>query len=232
MNGYSMRVLIVEDNIDIATDLCEYLGGCGHAVDHAADGVVALHLAVTNDYDAIVLDVALPGVNGLEVCRRLRADARRDVPVLMLTARDTLDDKLEGFAHGADDYLIKPFALKEVEARLLALDKRRHGRVTQQRLRVGDLEYDLATLSVTHAGAPVKLPPKCLRLLEVMMQAPNKVHLRAELEHAVWGEDQPSSDTLRSHMHLLRRALAVPGRPDVIENVHGVGYRLVSDRAT
>lgn len=223
-----MRILIIEDNRDIATDLYEFLAGQGHVADHAADGVTGLHLAVTNDYDAIVLDLALPGMSGLELCRRLREDARRDTPVLMLTARDTLDDKLEGFARGADDYLVKPFALREVSARLLALHKRHLGRVTHRVLQVGDLAFDSATLTVTRAGEVVKLPRKCLKLLEVLMHSPDKVFSRDELEHAVWGDTQQSSDTLRSHMHLLRRALARDGRPDPIENVHGLGYRLSS----
>lgn len=223
-----MRVLIIEDNRDIAANLYDFLEARGHAPDHAADGITGMHLAVTNDYDAIVLDLALPGMNGLDLCRRLREDAKRDTPVLMLTARDTLDDKLLGFDSGADDYLVKPFALKEVEARLLALHKRHQGHGAA-RLQVGDLVFDPVSLSVTRGGEPVKLPRKCLRLLEALMQQPNKVFSRAELEHAVWGDAQPQSDTLRSHMHLLRRALARPGRPDLIENVHGLGYRLAAD---
>jgi DNA-binding response OmpR family regulator len=226
-----MRILIVEDNRDIAANLYDYFENRGHAADHAADGVTGLHLAATNDYDAIVLDLALPALDGLELCRRLREDAKRDTPVLMLTARDTLDDKLAGFEHGADDYLVKPFALKELEARLVALNKRRQGRVARTALAVGDLVFDPDTLSVTRGGAALKLPRKCLRLLEVMMASPNKVFSRAELEHAVWGDADLQSDTLRSHMHLLRRALARPGRPDPIENVHGLGYRLVDHDA-
>ena len=224
-----MRILIIEDNRDIAANLYDYLEARGHTPDHALDGVTGLHLAVTNDYDAIVLDLALPGMSGIDLCRRLREDAQRDTPVLMLTARDTLDDKLLGFESGADDYLVKPFALKEVEARLLALHKRHQGRSAARRLQVGDLVFDPNTLAVTRGGEPVKLPRKCLRLLEVLMQQPNKVFSRAELEHAVWGDAQPQSDTLRSHMHLLRRALARPDRPDPIENVHGLGYRLLAD---
>lgn len=222
-----MRILIIEDDTDIATNLYDYLEARGHTADAAADGVTGLHLAVTHDYDAIVLDLALPGMDGLAVCRKLREEARRDTPVLMLTARDTLEDKLEGFAHGADDYLVKPFALSEVEARLLALNRRHSGRVASQALSVGDLTFDPQTLSVSRAGVPVKLPPKCLRLLELLMQHPGRVFSRQELESTVWGEAQPASDSLRSHMHLLRRALARPGQPELIENVHGLGYRLV-----
>jgi len=221
-----VRILIIEDDADIAANLYDYLEGRGHEVDRAADGVTGLHLAVTHEYDAILLDLALPGMDGLALCRKLREEAKRDTPVLMLTARDTLPDKLAGFASGADDYLVKPFALSEVEARLAALERRRSGRVAGRALRVGDLVFDPYTLSVERAGAPVKLPPKCLRLLELLMRHPNRVFARAELETAVWGEEQERGDTLRSHMHILRRALARPGKPDLVENVHGLGYRL------
>lgn len=223
-----MRILIIEDDVDIATNVYDYLAGRGHTVDHAADGVTGLHLAVTQPYDALLLDLALPGMNGFEVCRKLRTDAKRDTPVLMLTALDTLDDKLAGFEHGADDYLVKPFALREVEARLRALTKRHQGRVTDRVLTVGDLSFDPSALVVARAGVPVKLPPKCVRLLECMMQRPGRVFTRAELESAVWGDTLESGETLRSHMHLLRRALARVDRPDPIETVHGLGYRLVA----
>ena len=223
-----MRILIIEDDVDIASNVYDYLGGRNHTVDHAADGVTGLHLAVTHSYDAILLDVALPGMNGFEVCRKLRVEAKRDTPVLMLTARDTLEDKLAGFEHGADDYLVKPFALREVEARLRALTTRYQGRVTDRVLKVGDLTFDPSTLGIARSGTPVKLPPKCVRLLELLMQRPGHVFSRAELETAVWGEALESGETLRSHMHLLRRALARPDRSDPIETVHGLGYRLVA----
>lgn len=224
----NVRILIIEDDIDIANNLYDYMTGRDHTVDHAADGVTGLHLAVTNTYDVILLDVALPGLNGFELCRKLRTEARRDTPVLMLTALDTLEDKLSGFEQGADDYLVKPFALREVEARLLALTKRHQGRVTDRVLTVGDLSYDPGSFVIMRAGVSVKLPPKCVRLLEVLMQRPGRVFSRTDLETAVWGDALESGETLRSHMHLLRRALARPDRPDPIETVHGLGYRLVA----
>ncbi len=224
-----MRILIVEDDKTIATNLYDYLQSRGHLVDAAADGVTGLHLAVTQPFDAIVLDLNLPGIDGATLCRRLREDARRDTPVLMLTARDTLEDKLAGFAHGADDYLVKPFSLREVEARLAALHKRHAGRVTPRELKVGELSFDPRTLSVRFGGAPVKLPPKGIRLLEILMGEPGRVFSRAELETAVWGDEQPTSDTLRSQMHILRRALTAAGGRDPIETVHGLGYRLAED---
>jgi len=221
-----VRVLIIEDDPAIAANLYDFLEERGHVPDTAADGVTGLHRAVTGGFDAIVLDLGLPGMNGAALCRKLREEAHDSTPVLMLTARDTLDDKLEGFARGADDYLVKPFALKEVEARLLALHKRHAGRVTASTLTAGSLSFDPETLAIRFGHKDVKLPPKCVRLLETLMARPNRVFSRSELEHAVWGGEQETSDTLRSHMHVLRRELAQAGGYDPIENVHGMGYRL------
>ena len=222
-----MRVLIIEDDPAIAANLYDFLESKGHVVDAASDGVTGLHLAVTGGFDTIVLDLGLPTMDGVTLCRKLREEARNDTPVLMLTARDTLEDKLEGFARGADDYLVKPFALKEVEARLAALHKRRAGQVAPRALAAGNLTLDPQTLVIRFAGHDVKLPPKCIRLLQVLMAQPNRVFSRKELEAEVWGKEQENSDTLRSHMHVLRRELAQAGGYDPIENVHGLGYRLV-----
>lgn len=220
-----MRVLIIEDDLDIATNLYEFLEGRGNVVDLARDGVTGMHLAVAGDFDAIVLDLGLPGVDGLGLCRKLRRDARQDVPVLILTARDMLDDKLAAFESGADDYLVKPFALREVEARLNALVARRRGRVVDRRLAYEAVEFDPATLEVTVEGRPVHVSRKCLRLLEMLMSAPQRVFTRVELERELWGDEQPQSDSLRSHMHLLRRALTDGSGRAPIVTVHGVGYR-------
>jgi DNA-binding response OmpR family regulator len=224
-----VRILIIEDDRAIATNLYDYLTERGHSVDAAADGVTGLHLAVTHTFDAIVLDLGLPGMDGANVCRKLRTEAQKDTPVLMLTARDTLADKLHGFEHGADDYVVKPFALKEIEARLAALHKRTTGRVTSKTLTAGDVSLDRRTLNVRFAGRDVKLPPKCLRLLEILMTEPGRVFSRSELEAQVWGDTQETSDTLRSHMHLLRRALVEGGGYDPIDTVHGLGYRISAE---
>ena len=224
-----MKVLIVEDDVVIATNLSDYLQSEGHAVDVASNGPLGLHLAITDHWDAILLDLALPGMDGLTLCRKLREEARRDTPILMVTARDTLDDKLRGFADGADDYLVKPFSLREVAARLAALVKRYRGETTRGTLRCCDLHFDLSTMVVERSGRPIKLPPKCLRLLRVLMQSPGRVFTRAELETAVWGEPLADSDTLRTHLYTLRQALTRHGERDPIENLHGVGYRLVTD---
>jgi DNA-binding response OmpR family regulator len=221
-----MRILIIEDDPAIATNLYDFLSAHGHSVDAAGDGVTGMHLAVRERFDAIVLDVGLPGMDGMKLCEKLRTDAHIDAPVLMLTARDTLKDKLRGFECGADDYLVKPFALKEVEARLLALHKRASGRVTSRILLAGDLSLDPRTLEIRFRGKDVKLTPKCVRLLETMMTEPGRLLSRAELERAVWGDALETSDTLRSHMHVLRRALIDTGGYDPIETVHGLGYRV------
>ena len=222
-----MRVLVIEDDIDIAKNICDFLEQGGHSVDYAADGVTGLHRAVTDSFDVILLDVSLPGMSGLDVCEKLRREARRDTPILMLTARDRLEDKLAGFESGADDYLVKPFALREVEARLRALTLRHSGRVGSSVLAVGGLRFDPQTLVLTRDGEAIKLSPKCIRLIEFMMQNPGRVFSRADLEVAVWGDSLESGETLRAHMYLLRRALTRPGQPDCIETVHGVGYRLM-----
>ncbi len=159
-----MRILLVEDNRDILANMADYLGMKGYTVDCAQDGLSGLHLAATEHYDLIVLDIMLPGIDGYTLCKRLREDARRDTPVIMLTARDQLDDRLQGFRSGADDYLLKPFALSELAARIEAVLRR------AQTLQVGDLIYDLDTLEVTREGRLLKLNPVGLKLLAVLMQ--------------------------------------------------------------
>jgi DNA-binding response OmpR family regulator len=225
-----MRILIIEDNPDIAANLGDYLEDHGHTVDFAGDGVTGLHLAVVNDFDAIVLDLALPGMDGLEVCRKLRSEAGKDTPVLMLTARDRLEDKLAGFDTGADDYLVKPFELQEVAARLKVLASRGRRR-NRRELTVGDLMYNLDTLSVQRDGKEIYLNPIGLKLLHCLMESSPNVVSRAELEMEVWGEEMPDSDSLRVHIHSLRSAIDKPFGSNMIQTRHGIGYRLVEPDA-
>ncbi|MBI3150219.1 MAG: response regulator transcription factor [Betaproteobacteria bacterium] len=226
-----MRVLIIEDDPDIAGNLGDFLESRGHLADFAHDGVTGFYRAVADDFDAIILDLGLPGLDGMCLCKKLRGEARRDVPVLILTARDILEDKLAAFECGADDYLVKPFALREVEARLKSLVARRCGRVVDSKLVFDRVVFDPANLAVTVEGRAVHLSRKCLRLLETLCRAPNRVHTRAELEHVVWGGEQLVSDTLRSHMHMLRRALTDSRGLSPIETVHGIGYRFAPPHA-
>jgi len=225
-----MRVLIIEDNPDIAANLGDYLEDRGYTVDFAGDGITGLHLAVVNDFDAIVLDLALPGLDGLEVCRKLRQEAGKDTPVLMLTARDRLEDKLAGFDTGADDYLVKPFELQEVEARLKVLASRGRRR-SRRELQVGDLSYNVDTLNVIRAGKEIYLNPIGLKLLHCLMESSPNVVSRSELETKVWGEEMPDSDSLRVHIHSLRSAIDKPFASNMIQTRHGIGYRLVEPDA-
>jgi len=225
-----MRVLIIEDNPDIAANLGDYLEDHGHTVDFAGDGITGLHLAVVNRFDAIVLDLALPGMDGLEVCRKLRSEAGKDTPVLMLTARDRLEDKLAGFETGADDYLVKPFELQEVEARLKVLASRGRRRSPRE-LRVGNLVYNLDTLNVKRGDEDIYLNPIGLKLLHCLMEASPNVVSRADLELEVWGEEMPDSDSLRVHIHSLRSVIDKPFGSNMIQTRHGIGYRLVDPDA-
>lgn len=219
-------ILIIEDNRDLAANIADYLEGHGYVPDVALDGVTGMHLAVTQRYDAIVLDLMLPGMDGLTLCRRLRQDARSTVPVLMLTARTTLDDKVAGYAEGADDYLVKPFDLRELDLRLQALRRRAAGHGQGERLTVGDLVFDVATLEVSRGGLPVTLPATSRRILELLMRQSPRVVTRAEIETALWGDSPPDSDALRVHMHTLRLAIEPPGTRPMLRTIRGVGYQL------
>ena len=222
----ALRILIVEDNIDIAENIADYFELQGHVTDFAMDGIGGLHLALTQEYDAIILDIMLPGMDGLTFCRKLRKEGEKETPVLMLTARDTLDDKLEGFDAGADDYLVKPFELEELSARIQALVRRsEHAR--KKLLRIGDLEMDLGKMQVQRTGRLIELNRACLKILTMLMQASPNVVSRQEIEHALWSDTPPGSDALRSHIYTLRQAVDKPFKNYLIQTVHGLGYKLV-----
>ncbi|MEZ0470987.1 response regulator transcription factor [Luteimonas salinilitoris] len=225
-----MRVLVVEDNRSLVANLFEYFEARGYVLDAAPDGPTGLHLAGTQTYDAIVLDWMLPRLDGREVLRRLR-DAGSDVPVLMLTARDELPDKIAGFRAGADDYLTKPFALPELEVRLEALVARASGHGRSRVLAVADLRLDLATLAVTRGGRALHLYPACRKLLEVLMRASPAAVTRERLEQALWGDDPPDGDMLRSHIYELRRSVDEPFARKLIHTLPRVGYRLAERTA-
>ena len=220
------QILVVEDDPDVAAGMHDFLAARGFVTDAAADGPAALALASTHDYDAIVLDLLLPGFGGLEFCRRLRADLNRSVPVLMLTALDRLDDKLGGFDAGADDYMVKPFEPEELAARLRALIMRSRGGPRRE-LVVGGLRFDTGSHLVTREGVALALNLRCRRLLEELMRASPDVVSRVRLERALWGDDPPDTDSLRTHVYLLRKAVDHPFDTPMIETVHGHGYRIV-----
>ncbi|WP_287365837.1 response regulator transcription factor [Thauera sp.] len=221
-----MHLLIIEDDRTIAENIYEYLESRGHQCDYADCLATASTLLTRSRFDAAVLDRNLPDGDGLALARRLRAEGNA-MPILILTARETLEDKLLGFESGCDDYLVKPFALQELEVRLLALGRRSEARQANPVLRHGELELNSATQEARLRGRELSLPPKALRLLGELLSQPNRVFSRRELEIAVWGHEQDSSDNLRSVLHTLRRALGEDA-PTQVVNVHGLGYKLVS----
>lgn len=225
LGAVPIRALIVEDNRGICENIAAYLEKHGYILDFAYDGISAMHLALTNPFDVIVLDLMLPGMDGLSLCQKLRADAKVETPVLMLTARDTLDDKLRGFKAGADDYLIKPFALQELHARLQALYKRSH-RKTDKLLTVGDLTLNRSTLQVHRAGQRIELTPAGMRLLQRLMEEAPSVVARDDLETLLWADERPDGDALRSHLYKLRQAIDRPFDNPLIHTVHRIGYRI------
>lgn len=223
-------VLIVEDHQDLAANVGDFLEEGGMTVDFAADGLTALKLCSQNHYDAVVLDVMMPGIDGFEVCERIRGELQLDMPIVMLTARDTLNDKLSGFEYGADDYLIKPFEMKELEARLTSHIRRHRGEMDTKSLQIADMIFDPKTMRVTRAGENVRLSPIMLQILKILMRESPKLVTREKLETEIWGEDTPDSDTLRSHLYNLRKLIDKPFQQNLLHTIPGVGYKLCEEK--
>ncbi len=224
---YHASILLAEDHQDLAEAVGAYLESCGFIMDYAYDGLTALHLASTENYDVIILDIMLPGIDGLEICSRLRKEARLSTPIVMLTARDQLDDKLLGFQQGADDYLVKPFDMPELEARLHALIRRQRGEMDEADYVVSDLTLDTRIMQVKRQGKIIHLSPTCLRILRILMRESPKLVTREKLEKELWGDLMPDSDTLRSHMYKLRKAIDKPFTIALLETQQGIGFRIV-----
>ena len=220
-----MRILLVEDSAAVRANLTEQLENVGHEVDVAVDGRSGLLLALAGNHDVLVLDLGLPRMDGLEVCRRLREQRGSGPLVLILTARDTLEDKLEGFAAGADDYLVKPFEGAELLVRLQAL-ARRSTRRDSEVLVVEDLRYDLGALHVERAGRTIRLNRVGLRILGELMAAAPRVVTREQLEQVLWDGFSPESSVLRSHIYALRKAIDLEGLVPLVQTVRGIGYLL------
>lgn len=219
----NLQLLLVEDDIDLATAVIDYLELEDIQCDHAANGLSGYHLIESHRYDVVVLDLNLPKMNGLEVCEKIRSQGI-DVPILMLTARDTLDDKLTGFSKGADDYLVKPFAMEELIVRSQVLSKRRSGQVSK--LQVGDLELDLQEKIATRSGQAIKLSPTGIKLLECLLRESPKPVSREKLMQSVWGDEQPDSNSLKVHMFNLRKAVDGNSDDKLIHTITGHGFAL------
>lgn len=223
----SLSVLIIEDNPALAANIYDYLEACGHVPDAAPDGESGLGLLAINRYDAIVLDWMMPRMDGMTMLERLRNGMRSTIPVIVITAKDQLEHKLEGFMTGADDYIVKPVALAELEIRLRVLVRRAsamHGE--PDALQVADLRFDLATMEVTRAGKRLAMTPVRRQLLELLMRKSPGLVRREELETLIWKEHVPDNDVLRSHMHMLRKAVDGEAEHKLIRTVAGSGYRL------
>jgi DNA-binding response OmpR family regulator len=219
-------ILLIEDNRNLPEVVGEYLESRGFGVDYATDGLDGYRLACDNSYDVIVLDLVLPRLDGVELCRRLRTEAKKSTPVLMLTARDTLADKVSGLDAGADDYLVKPFAIQELEVRARALIRRDRHQASPEVLRIADLVLDTAGLRATRAGQELQLSPIGLRLLTILMRESPRLVTRRDIEREIWGDGLPDSDTLRSHLYNLRKVVDRPFEKPLLHTVQTAGYRI------
>ena len=225
----SFDILLVEDNADLASNIIDYLEALGHRLHYAANGEAGLREALVSPVDIVLLDLALPNRDGLSVCAEIRRRADRRVPILMVTAHDTLDDKLAGFANGADDYLVKPFPLAELAARVVALAQRPQlGQL--HRFSVGPLTIDRQARVAMRDGRPLRLSPLLWKLLLLLAEAwPHPVS-RDEATLRLWGDEPPPSDSLRAHLHLLRQVVDKPFDFQMIETVHSIGFRLTVEQ--
>lgn len=220
----SLAVLLVDDNTDILCNVRDYLEMNGMAVETAINGKEALERMSQRSYAVCVLDIGLPDVDGLTVCKTLRANGDK-TPILMLTARDSIDDRVTGLEVGAYDYLIKPFSLRELNARVQALVRRAYGD-SEMKLRVGDLTFDLSTTQVNRAGKPIKLNPTCLTILKELMIRSPAIVSRSRLEAQVWGGGAPDSDSLRANIYLLRQAIDKAFDKKLIHTHPGLGWSI------
>jgi len=223
-----LDILLIEGDDELAADIADYLEARGHRMNFATDGAMGLNAAMMSNPDIILLDTALPKMDGLALCQTLRQTATRHVPVLMLSVRGALDDKLAGFSHGADDYLVKPFALAELAARIDALSVRRW-LGTDHQITIGSLIIDRQKKTATRYETNLKLSPILWQILMILAEAHPQPIARSDLTRRLWGDEPPTSDALRSHIHLLRLALDKPFATPMLETVHGVGFRLQAE---
>lgn len=224
-----ISVLLIEDDLDLAQTVMDYLQLEDISCDHASNGAAGLNLLQQNYYDVLLLDLNLPRIDGLTVCERLRNEGS-DIPVLMLTARDQLTDKQAGFAAGTDDYLVKPFELKELVMRIQALSRRRSGQT--QLLRCGDLQMNLQQRQLSRADIKLHLSPTGWRILELLLRESPNVVSRQRLEVAVWGEEVPDSDSLKVHLHHLRKTIDGGFDTTLLHTISGVGIAIRDENET
>lgn len=220
-----LQILLVEDQLSIAQNIADYLEQKGHILDFADRGQQGLSMALETYYDLIILDLNLPTMDGLQVCEHIRQQADRHIPIIMLTARDSIDDKVDGFTVGADDYLTKPFSLQELEVRCLALSKR-HLLNTRDKMTLGPLVFDRKRKQVSRENRVLELSTMGYKILTILAEAHPQVVSRSELSHKLWGDEPTESDAMRSHIYQLRAVLDKPFDTPVLKTVFGVGFAL------
>ncbi len=225
------RLLIVEDDRELAGNLIDFLQIQGYLTDYAADGHAALGLLAANEYDLVVLDLMLPGVDGLTICSRIREQLHSNVPVVMLTAKHEVDTKVSAFDVGADDYVVKPASLREIEARIRALIRRAAREIDNDLLVVGDLRMHTGTMKIERAGKSIILPPVPTRILMLLLRrSPNVVH-RLAIHREIWGDAPGDNHALIVHMHALRNAVDKPFDRQLVHTVRGFGYRIADEQS-
>lgn len=221
-----MRILLIEDDVTAATFLVKGLNESGHVVDHARDGESGLHLALTGRYDVIIADRMLPNRDGLSIVRMLRAD-RNETPVLILSALGEVDDRVEGLRAGGDDYLVKPYAFAELQARLEVLARRRRANSASELLTVADLSIDLRKQTVTRAGRIIRLQPREFRLLEYLMRHAEQVVTRTMLLEQVWDfHFDPKTNVIDVQISRLRTKIDKDFPTPLVHTVRGAGYKV------
>ncbi len=225
MNERKIRVLVVEDNSALMANISEFLEGGPYLLDFAYDGLVALHLVATNAYDVIVMDVMLPGISGFALCKKIRNELHCATPIILMTAKDHIDDKVTGFTQGADDYLVKPFNLKELAVRIDALHRR--GTSGAALLRAGGVEFEPGTLRVRLAGGDsLQLSGMSADIVEALIRAYPSFISYEQLSQTLWGDKEVESHTLRTHIYTLRKLLQDKLGANLIKTLHGRGYIL------
>jgi len=225
-----VKILLVEDSKAVSEVVYDYFeavefDGVAYDLDYAPTGNLGFQLAQENRYDCIILDIMLPGMDGISVCKELRA-LGNDTPIIMLTARDTNQDMLTGLKIGADDYVVKPFDLELLEARIAAVIRRTKGTGFKTNLTVGDLKMDLSSHQVTRSKQSIKLNPSNFKILKLLMQKHPVIASREEIEYLLWPNEQPDQDILRKHIYQLRSKIDKPFEHEILKTVPKIGYKL------
>ena len=220
-----MKILLIEDHIELANQLNQFLSDLGWAIDYSSTGKLGIELALKNEYDLIILDLGLPDIDGLEVCRKIKKQSSVNIPILMLTARDAFTDKVKGFDLGADEYLTKPYDLRELALRCKVLTRRQE-LFQSKEVSVGDLVLNTNENRVFREGKEISLNKTCFEILLTLANAyPNPVS-KSRIIHQLWGDEPPETDALKSHIYNLRTAVDKPFEHAIIKTIVNVGYKL------